>query len=228
VTLALLPQPDAREGRDRLEILTALISAPSFDPLFRGDVITIPAGHPVYRWDCLAAGCGRSAQGRGDLCGAHEILWRKGRGEGGSRADFLQTAPLLGPGEGTEERPCRVCPGRPACQLTLRLCRHHQFSWYYHQGRHGRDADFGRWLAAQEPGAGHGRCRATATVSPGRDLGGRRPASRCPSRRKGPARPEHAQPPVTRGRRPGCRPAAGAGPVGGEERADHELAGLAG
>jgi integrase len=155
----LLPQPDAREGRDRLEILTALISAPSFDPLFRGDVITIPAGHPVYRWDCLAAGCGRSAQGRGDLCGAHEILWRKCRDEGGSRAGFLQAAPLLGPGEGTEEQPCRVCPGRPACQLTLRLCRHHQFSWYYHQGRHGGDADFGRWLAAQEPGAGYGRCR---------------------------------------------------------------------
>ena len=43
------------EGRDRLEILTALISAPSFDPLFRGDIIKIPAGHPVYRWNCLAA-----------------------------------------------------------------------------------------------------------------------------------------------------------------------------
>ena len=28
MTLALLPQPDAREGRDRLEILSALISAP--------------------------------------------------------------------------------------------------------------------------------------------------------------------------------------------------------
>ena len=46
MTLALLPQPDAREGRDRLEILSALISAPSFDPLFRGDIIKIPAGHP--------------------------------------------------------------------------------------------------------------------------------------------------------------------------------------
>lgn len=34
MTLALLPQPDAREGRDRQEILATLISAPSFDPLF--------------------------------------------------------------------------------------------------------------------------------------------------------------------------------------------------
>ena len=38
MTLALLPQLDAREGRDRLEILTALISAPSFDPLFRPEI----------------------------------------------------------------------------------------------------------------------------------------------------------------------------------------------
>ena len=76
MTLALLPQPGAREGRDRLEILTALVSAPSFDPLFRGDIITIPAGHPVYRWDCLADGCERVISGRGDLCRAHEGLFK--------------------------------------------------------------------------------------------------------------------------------------------------------
>jgi hypothetical protein len=36
-TLALLPQPSRtdRVGRDRLEILTALISSPFFDPMFR-------------------------------------------------------------------------------------------------------------------------------------------------------------------------------------------------
>jgi integrase len=158
VTVTAL-QRDAREGRDRLEVLTALISAPSFDPLFRGDVIKIPAGHPVYRWNCLAAGCGRSAQGRGDLCSAHEALWRRHRGEGGTRAGFLEAAPPAGPGEGTEEQPCRICPDRPACQLTLRLCYYHESRWYYCQGRHGDDADFGRWLAAQEPGAGYGRCR---------------------------------------------------------------------
>ena len=63
MTLALLPQPDAREGRDRLEIMTALVSAPSFDPLFRGDIIKIPPRHPVYRWNCLAADCERARRG---------------------------------------------------------------------------------------------------------------------------------------------------------------------
>lgn len=33
-----LAEPD-RTGRDRLELLTALINGPSFDPTFRGDVI---------------------------------------------------------------------------------------------------------------------------------------------------------------------------------------------
>ena len=158
MSIALLPQPDARGGRDRLEILAALISAPSFDPLFRGDVIKIPPGHPVYRWNCLAAGCERSARGRGDLCSAHEVLWRRHRGEGGTRAGFLETAPPLGPGEGAEEQPCRICPDRPACQLTLRLCYDHESRWYYYRRRHGDDG-FGRWLAAQEAGAGYGRCR---------------------------------------------------------------------
>jgi hypothetical protein len=41
--LALLPQQDTRTGRDRPEVLTALIGAPSFDPLFRPDIIKDPA-----------------------------------------------------------------------------------------------------------------------------------------------------------------------------------------
>ena len=159
MTLALLPQPDAREGRDRLEIMTALVSAPSFDPLFRGDIIKIPAGHPVYRWNCLTADCERAVVGRGDLCGAHEVMWREHRDGGGTRAGFLQSAPPVGPGEGLEEQPCRICPDRPACQKTLRLCHYHQFRWYHYRDRHGHDADFGRWLARQDPVPGYGRCR---------------------------------------------------------------------
>ncbi|TDB73220.1 hypothetical protein [Micromonospora sp. KC723] len=56
-TLALLPQPSRpdRLGRDRLEILTALISAPSFDPMFGTDVIRIPRDHSTYRWWCGGA-----------------------------------------------------------------------------------------------------------------------------------------------------------------------------
>ena len=158
MTLALLPQPDAREGRDRLEILTALISAPSFDPLFRGDIIKIPAGHPVYRWNCLA-GCERTVMGHGDLCAAHQVLWRRYRDEGGTRAGFLQAARPFGPGNGIEEHPCRICPGRPASHLTLRLCHHHQFRWYNYRDQHGDAAGFGQWLACQEAAAGYGRCR---------------------------------------------------------------------
>jgi integrase len=158
VTLALLPQPDAREGRDRLEILSALISAPSFDPLFRGDIVKVPAGHPVYRWNCLA-GCERTVMGHGDLCGAHQAFWRRHRDEGGTRAGFLQAAQALGPGEGIEERPCRICPDRPACHLTLRLCHYHEHRWYSYRGQHGDGADFARWLAGQEEAAGYGRCR---------------------------------------------------------------------
>ena len=45
-------RPD-RVGRDRLEILTALIAGPSFDPIFRPDVIEIPRQHPIYRWECV-------------------------------------------------------------------------------------------------------------------------------------------------------------------------------
>src|SRR5271165_2946850 len=84
-------------GRDRLEVLAALISAPSFDPLFRPDIIKVPAGHPVYRWNCLA-GCERTVMGHGDLCAAHQVLWRRHRDEGGTRAGFLQAARSLGPG----------------------------------------------------------------------------------------------------------------------------------
>jgi hypothetical protein len=57
--VSLLPVRDDRAGRDRLEILAALISAPSFDPLFRAEIITVPPGHPVYRWNCLVTGCER-------------------------------------------------------------------------------------------------------------------------------------------------------------------------
>ncbi|MBO0806338.1 MAG: tyrosine-type recombinase/integrase, partial [Nocardiopsaceae bacterium] len=159
MTLSLLPRPDAREGRDRLEILTALISAPSFDPLFRGDIITIPAGHPVYRWNCLASGCGRPARS-GDLCDGHERLWRKRRGEGGPRAGFLQAPPPAGgPGAGTEEHPCRICPERAALHLALRLCQHHLGRWDRYRARHGDDAGFSEWLAGQQPAPGFGCCR---------------------------------------------------------------------
>ena len=158
MTVTALRQQSARAGRDRLEVLTALISAPSFDPLFRADIIKIPAGHPVYRWNCLATECERATVGHGDLCSAHEALWRQHRDEGGTRAGFLQATVPAGPGEGAAEQPCRICPQRPVCHLALRLCHYHQSRWYHYRDRHGDGAGFGRWLAGQEPAAGYGRC----------------------------------------------------------------------
>ena len=70
VTSVPLVQDD-RAGRDRLEVLTA----PSFEPLFRAEIIKIPLGHPVYRWECLVIGCERSRMGHGDLCSAHLEQW---------------------------------------------------------------------------------------------------------------------------------------------------------
>jgi len=59
MSVTSLLRSDARASRDRLEVLTALMNAPSFDPLFRTDIITIPPCHPVYRWNCLVTDCER-------------------------------------------------------------------------------------------------------------------------------------------------------------------------
>ena len=156
---ALLPARDDRPGRDRLEILAALISAPSFDPLFRAEIIAIPPGHPVYRWNCLVAGCERPKMGHGDLCSAHLELWREARRNGELKAGFLHAARPAGQAAWTCERPCRICPQRPARHVALVLCDKHQFRWFRHREHHGDDADFTAWLAGQEPYPGYGCCR---------------------------------------------------------------------
>src|SRR5207245_4476609 len=48
-----------RAAGDRLELLTALVNGPRFDPLMRGEVLAFPPDHPTYRWGCLVAGCER-------------------------------------------------------------------------------------------------------------------------------------------------------------------------
>jgi hypothetical protein len=81
-------RPD-RVGRDRLEILTALISGPSFDPIFRPDVIVIPRGHAIYRWECVVGRCERSRTGGSDLCSEHQRQWVHDSGHGAGRAAFV-------------------------------------------------------------------------------------------------------------------------------------------
>ena len=84
-------QPD-RVGQDRLEILTTLIAGPSFDPMFRPDVIAVPAGHPIYRWECVVDGCERSRSGGTDLCNEHRQQWARDREHGIGKAAFLTAA----------------------------------------------------------------------------------------------------------------------------------------
>ena len=156
---SLLPVRDDRAGRDRLEILAALISAPSFDPLFRAEIITVPPGHPVYRWNCLVTDCERPKMGHGDLCSAHLEQWRDARRNGELKADFLRAARPAGLAAWTCERPCRICPQRPARHVALVLCDKHQFRWFRHREHHGDGADFAAWLAGQQPYPGYGCCR---------------------------------------------------------------------
>src|SRR5258708_8505890 len=87
---SLLPVLNDRAGRDRLEILVALISAPSFDPLFRAEIIAVPPGHPVFRWNCLVTGCERPKTGHGHPRSAHLELWRHAQPDGNLKADFLR------------------------------------------------------------------------------------------------------------------------------------------
>jgi integrase len=156
---ALLPAGEDRAGRDRLEILAALISAPSFDPLFRAEIIMVPPGHPVYRWNCLVTGCERPKTGHGDLCSAHLDQWRHAEQGGELKADFLRAARPVGLAAWTRERRCRICPQRSARNVTLVLCDKHQFRWFRHREHHGDGADFTAWLAGQEPYPGYGCCR---------------------------------------------------------------------
>ena len=110
-------------GRDRLEMLTTLIAGPSFDPIFRPDVIEIPPGHPVYRCECVVDRCERSRSGGTDLCPEHLRKWARQRERGVGKAAFLTAATGLKRHVRAEEMICRVCPQRPVAHTELRLCQ---------------------------------------------------------------------------------------------------------
>ncbi len=153
-------RPD-RVGRDRLEILTALINGPSFDPTYRPDIIKIPRGHPVYRWECVVDGCERVRSGGNDMCSTHWEGWVETRRGGTTRARYLAAATPLASTNWERADPCRICPTRPAMRYSgLRLCLRHHHSWK-HASRPGPDAtDLERWVAQQEPLGSYGECQA--------------------------------------------------------------------
>jgi hypothetical protein len=96
----------SRAGRDRLELLTALMDAPGFDPLYRSDLIAIPPQHPVYGWECAAGACGRIRLRWGGLCHWHAPQWREARNAAAAgRPSWPRPAPA---------RRSRASPGRAA------------------------------------------------------------------------------------------------------------------
>lgn len=156
LTLVQPSRPD-RVGRDRLELLTALIDSPSLDPLYRPDVIQIPGHHPAYRWQCVVAGCVRARNGGGELCHIHSQEWATARENGMGKGEFIATASPLEPAEWMEETACRMCPQRPAAHIGARLCQRHYDRWWYERRRMA-EPDLDRWLAEQEPLPGYGSC----------------------------------------------------------------------
>lgn len=157
-------RPD-REERDRLEILTALINGPSFDPVYRPEVIQIPRGHPIYRWECVVNTCERTRSGGTDFCSAHREQWVQDKTRGVGKAAFITAAQGLERHVGATEMPCRVCPQRPAAHTDMRLCQRHVSRWFRHTTATGEGADFAQWLSEQSPCPGYGSCLVAVCVN---------------------------------------------------------------
>ena len=154
-----------RVGRDRLEILTALIGGPSFDPIYRGEVIRIPRGHLVYRWECVVTACQRTRSGGTDLCSTHRSAWVQAEDGGLGKAAFVAGATGLDRYVRLEQARCRICPQRPAVHTGWQLCQRHHSRWHRHRADAGADAgamgepELQAWLVGQEPLPGYGLCR---------------------------------------------------------------------
>ncbi|MFD8692974.1 tyrosine-type recombinase/integrase [Streptomyces sp. NPDC059651] len=152
------PDPRRREVRDRLELLTALISGPDCDPVFSKEIITIPADHPVYPWFCSVLACERPRHSRADLCPEHGKQWRVAREEGADRGNFVRTAEPLQPRPATiASVVCRICRTRPAFNRELALCQRHRNQWV----RSANGTAFERWLDSQSPYVSYGQCKVT-------------------------------------------------------------------
>ncbi|MET8700912.1 site-specific integrase [Kitasatospora sp. NPDC004723] len=159
---ASMPDPHRREARDRLEVLTALIEGPGFEPVFREEVIRVPNRHPVYPWHCSVVDCERPRWAKNDLCAIHAEQWKRAKNDGGRKSDFVHTAEPLKASRMVEAVRCRICPGRPAFNRELALCRRHRNRWSNHQRTRGDDADFEVWVSGQMPCDSYGECRTRA------------------------------------------------------------------
>ncbi|MGF0320521.1 tyrosine-type recombinase/integrase [Nocardia fluminea] len=150
-------RPD-RVGRDRLEILTALINAPSFDPMFRPDVIEIPRDDHIFRWRCVVAGCEWSSDGGHEVCTGHAEQWKQARAQGISKVEFISTAEPLARASRLRELLCCICGHRPAERTSLELCRTHASRWDLNVESRRATTDFAQWVSEQTPLPSYGRC----------------------------------------------------------------------
>ncbi|MFD2692024.1 DUF6262 family protein [Streptomyces phyllanthi] len=162
IPLTLLPgRTDATPiGRDRLELLTALIDAPAFDPLFRDTLIFIPPHHPVYAWQCAVDGCMRIRRVSHNLCGTHCLEWEQAERAGQTKRAFMDAATALPAARGVDYGRCLICPDRPAVSPTTRLCQQHQTRWQYGAAADVDRGQFEHWARAQHPLPSYGLCTA--------------------------------------------------------------------
>lgn len=151
-----------RTAGDRLELLTALITAPNFDPLFRTDVIKVPRDHPTYGWGCAVSGCQRAQGPARDFCKVHELEWVAAQKAGQSITEFHMAAVPLIPKSRIDPPPCVVCPDAPAWDAR-QLCYLHGSRWLRHhadvRGRKGMLPVYEEWLAKQVPFPHFGQCK---------------------------------------------------------------------
>ena len=194
----LLADRPERVGRDRLEILTALIGGPSFDPVYRADIIKIPGGHPIYRWECVVARLRAAPHGRVGPVPHHQGQWAaqsaQRRRHGRVRGRCLR-AGTAGRDGGVRLPDLREAARRAS---ELRLCQRHLSRWAYHQQSQGEDADFAEWVSQEHPFDGYGAVRRRCLPEPGRVAAGPVSLARQPL-------PPRRQP----GRRPHCQRAGG-------------------
>ncbi|WP_371551369.1 site-specific integrase [Streptomyces sp. NBC_00554] len=156
----------ARDRRDRLEILTALLAAPGVEPVYRESVLRWPGDHPAYGWFCRVNGCRSTRTNTVDLCHPHRAEWRTAKLEpGATRREFLRTSrPKVLDLRLMEPPDCRFCPERPSRHLGLRLCLTHFSRWNKVLFRK-RDLTYDEFVALQtEALPGYGDCLVASCV----------------------------------------------------------------
>ncbi|MEU3135774.1 tyrosine-type recombinase/integrase [Streptomyces sp. NPDC006854] len=170
--LQLIVNPAAKAARtrtvgDRLEVLEALIAAPSFDPLFREDVIRVPTDHPVYGWHCRVAGCQRCRDTWRDYCNAHNKEWSAVQRAGGTIVDFFSNTQPLAARGGYNLGSCLICLHAPAYSADglCYLHANHLGQWRSWRLGNNLPGDLDIYVAEKDPYPDFGQCK--VPVCPG-------------------------------------------------------------